>query len=778
MFEQNITVFKDLFKSTDMPFIVPLWKVLQRIKVGKSRKLIDEIRQGNKELKKSLPSILFGGEFAERRSNGLKKHSGLMIVDFDKYPDNETMNEHLETLKQNPHFVSLFVSPSGNGIKGVVRVNDGLDKDSHPKYFKAFQEKFQFEYFDMANSNVDRVCFESYDPNIYINYDATPFVTELIDEGYEYAHKVPVLPITNEDLIIDKIMKWNWKTEFTEGERNRHIFNLAGAFCEYGVSQSHAEFWILRNLVTGSSFSKKETLTAVNSAYRSRQPNTKFFEDYHKIDRVKVGLSLGKKRVMQEFNIDEKTYEHIKEAKENDQFWYFDNNNKVKIDHLKYKLFLEFNGFKKYFPGDTQKPMWVKIKSNIVKETTTERIKDFVLNYLLEQNETDVWRYCVNYGNIFSEQYLLMLESIDLAMLKDTKTTSFIAFQNGILEVTENEIKLTDYLDVNGYVWESHIIKRDFDMVEDFSNDYKTFINNISNNNPTAIECVIGYLLSTYKNKMNNKCIILNDEVISDNPEGGTGKGLFVQGLRQIRRVSVLDGKMHDDKKSFPYQTVSTDTQILVFDDVKKNFDLELKFSLVTEGMTIERKNKDAIKLSVEESPKMLISTNYAIKGEGNSHDRRRHEIEIAQYYGKNLTPFDEFGRQLFDDWNDDDYLRFDNYMVYCLQAYLKNGLIQQNAKNIKMRRFIAETSMEFFEWIEDRENFPFNQRHNKAEYFQNFINDYKDYQKFLRRKRFNIWVQKYASFKGHEFKQGNSNGERWFTIETEPQEHLEEVEF
>jgi len=198
----------------------------------------------------------------------------------------------------------------------------------------------------------------------------------------------------------------------------------------------------------------------------------------------------------------------------------------------------------------------------------------------MDRGEIDVWNYCASYQNIFSENYLSMIESVDLMMLKDTKTKSYIAFENGILEVTKDTIKLVDYIDVDGYVWKSQIIQRDFNQSDNLENEYKTFINNISNNEPIAIECVVGYLLSTYKNKMNNKAIILNDEVISENPEGGTGKGLLVQGLKQIRRVSILDGKTFDDKKSFPYQTVNPETQILVFDDVKKNFDFAKSFSV------------------------------------------------------------------------------------------------------------------------------------------------------------------------------------------------------
>jgi hypothetical protein len=229
--------------------------------------------------------------------------------------------------------------------------------------------------------------------------------------------------------------------------------------------------------------------------------------------------------------------------------------------------------------------------------------------------------------------------------------------------------------------------------------------------------------------------------------------------------VSILDGKTFDDKKSFPYQTVNPETQILVFDDVKKNFDFESKFSIVTEGMTLERKNKDAIKIKVEDSPKMMISTNYAIKGEGNSHDRRRHEIEISQYYGRKLTPYDEFNKQLFDDWDLSEFERFDNYMVLCLQLYLNNGLIKQDAKNIKLRKFIAETSMEFYEWIRDTENVALNTRHDKVTYFNNFIDEYQDFKKWLTRKKFNIWIQKYCTFADFDYNDGNSNGMKWFSI-------------
>src|SRR5699024_7123682 len=264
-----------------------------------------------------------------------------------------------------------------------------------------------------------------------------------------------------------------------------------------------------------------------------------------------------------------------------------------------------------------------------------------------------------------------------------------------------------------------------------------------------------------------NKAVILNDEVISDNPEGGTGKGLFIQGLTNIRNVSILDGKTFDDKKSFPYQTISKDCQVLVFDDVKRNWDFESTFSIVTEGITLERKNKDALKLSVEESPKMVITTNYAIKGSGNSHDRRRHEMEVTQHYGRSKTPYDDFGKQLFDDWSDEEFLRFDNYIANCIQFYLNNGLIEQNTVNLETRKFIASTSMELYEWMEDRDNFVFDHRHNRRDKFELFIADYPDFKngRFkLTQRIFNRWIERYAHYMGMKYETGKYPY-RWFGI-------------
>ena len=95
-------------------------------------------------------------------------------------------------------------------------------------------------------------------------------------------------------------------------------------------------------------------------------------------------------------------------------------------------------------------------------------------------------------------------------------------------------------------------------------------------------------------------------------------------------------------------------------------------------------------------------------------------------------------------------------------------GLVKQNAKNIKLRKFIAESSMEFYEWINDSNNVSLNIMLDKGLSFELFTNDYVDFKKWLTRKKFNIWIQKYCSFKGYEYKEGSSQNMKWFMLSTD----------
>ncbi len=499
-----------------------------------------------------------------------------------------------------------------------------------------------------------------------------------------------------------------------------------------------------------------------------------FFEDTETLKNVSLQIKAGTplKEIKQSLpNIDDTVLIEIKENVTSNDFWIFTKKG-VKIENYLYKLWLESNGFYKYYPEGSESFIFVKVTNNLIDNTNEVKIKDYVLNELLKLKEHKVYEFMSGNQKYFKDDYLNILSESNIFFKEDTIDTGYIYFRNAAVKVTKDNIELIDYLELDGFVWKKHIIDFDFELTNDIDCDFAKFINLISNNNydkVNSITSTIGYLMHSFKTSANNKAVILNDETISENPNGGSGKGIFWNALSKVKRVADINGKSFSFEKSFPYQTVSADTQILVFDDVQKNFKFENLFSVITEGITLEKKNKDAIKIPVSKSPKILITTNYTIGGVGGSFERRKWEVEFSSYFSSKHTPLNEFGRMFFDEWDKSEWLKFYNYMVKCIQMYLTNGLVNFEYVNLEIRKYIKETSFEFYEWA-NNETLKENERLNKTMVFNLFLEEYPDFKRFnLSQKRFWMWVEKYCTFNNITLIKGqDSMGQRYVELKTE----------
>jgi hypothetical protein len=114
----------------------------------------------------------------------------------------------------------------------------------------------------------------------------------------------------------------------------------------------------------------------------------------------------------------------------------------------------------------------------------------------------------------------------------------------------------------------------------------------------------------------------------------------------------------------------------------------------------------------------------------------------------------------LFDDWDVEEWSRFDNYMIECLQLFLAKGLISCAFKSLETKKFQKETSIDFHEWVLDAE-LPENTRFNPTPFYEQFTTEYPDERKFSQ-KRFSQWLDAYAKFRGGITDRGSSNGSRW----------------
>lgn len=791
----QITIFQNI-KETSAPFHRNVEVILDRIRSGASKELVKKIRAEKRkpernELKKLLPAICFSGTFTKRTDSSLIDHSGLICLDFDGYSKQKELLQDKENLSKNKYVYSVFISPSGNGLKVLVKIPS--DVDNHINYFNSLEKHFNSPYFDKTSKNVSRVCYESYDPLIYVNENSS--VWDIIEESeYTEVSKYkdqPTIPITDENKIVEILIKW-WTKKYpmVEGQRNHNVYILAMAFNDFGVNKSLAGY-VLNQYAT-EDFSIREIQRTIDSAYQNTSNfGTKYYEDEERVNQIKAKLRRGvsKKEIriqLQDSHLDTDTIEavlaKVEEENAKQTFWNKNEKGVIKIVHILFKQFLEDSGFYKYCPEGGKNYVFVKVTNNLIDHTSEKEIKDFVLNHLLELDDIAVYNYFADNTRFFKEEFLSMLSTIDIYFIEDTKDSAYLYYKNCAVHITKTEIKPIDYLDLGGYVWKDHVIDRNFIMCNVTDGcSYRKFISNICGGDEGRVESMestIGFLLHGYKNLSYCPAVILNDEVISDNPEGGTGKGLFMNALSKMKKVVTIDGKSFTFERSFAYQLVSADTQILVFDDVKKHFDFERLFSVVTEGLTLEKKNKDAIKIPFSKSPKIAITTNYAIKGSGNSFARRKWELELHQYYSKAFTPLDEFGKLMFGDWNDDDWCEFDNYMIRCLSRYLHTGLVRSKFVNLKIRQLSAETSHDFIEWCGLVDGQPKNsslevgQRLYKNDLYNDFVNEYPDYgpksKMTISRTRFYKWLIAYGLFKyGIAPEEGRDMMGRWIIIHT-----------
>ena len=674
----NITIFQNI-RDTDTPFFRDVFLILDRIKdgAGATKDLVKKIRlEKNKternEMKKRLPAICFSGTFNKRSDASLIQHSGLICLDFDGYAKQKELLQDKENLSRNKYVFSVFISPSGNGLKVLVKIPS--DPINHTNYFNSLEKHFNSTYFDKTSKNVSRVCYESYDPLIHINPNSS--VWDKIEENqYTEVSKVKdvaTIPITDENKIVEILVKW-WSTKYpmSEGQRNQNAFVLAMAFNDFGVNKSLASY--ILNQFANDGFTLREIGLTIDSAYKHTSNfGTKYYEDEDRINQIKAKLRRGvsKKEIryqLQDSNLDidviDSVLNRVEEENDKQTFWHKNDKGIIKIVHILFKQFLEDSGFYKFCPEGSKNYIFVKVTNNLIDHTSEKEIKDFILNYLLNMDDASVYNYFADNTRFFKDEFLTLLSTIDIYFISDTKDTAYLYYKNCAVKVMSDSVTPIDYLDLGGYVWKDHVIDRNFNLCNVSDNfDFKRFISNISNNEQervSTIESTIGFLLHAHKNLSFCPAVILNDEVVTENPEGGTGKGLIMNALGKMKKLVVIDGKSFAFERSFAYQLVSADTQILCFDDVRKHFDFERLFSVVTEGLTLEKKNKDAIKIPFSKSPKIAITTNYAIKGSGNSFARRKWDVELRQYYTKELTPLDEFGKLFFGDWDDDDWCEF-----------------------------------------------------------------------------------------------------------------------
>jgi hypothetical protein len=714
----KLTIFKSIDSDSQSQHL-EISEILSRIKSGTNQFIIHQIRnETNKQqrdfLKKKLMWICFSGTFSKRNNESMIEHSGFMCLDFDGIPEKELL-AWKEKLKANPYTYACFVSPSGNGLKTIWKIPICQTNEEHNLRFDAIADIFSdCRYFDRNVKGWSRVCFESYDRFLYVNEDAQTYTG--INEPIKI--KTPTVTVKSESVDVqktfDKLIKWfESKHNMRKGNRNQGAFTFASGVAEY-LSQSSAEpmltNYIMQNVEQpdGDPFTIRECETCIIQAYRANPTPRKEMNNHT--------VQSDEPNVCKDFIFDES---ELPIDQTPNVFWYSGKTG-LKVDYLALKYFLEGNGFWKYRfnPEDIS---FIRIQNQIVSVVTVDEIRDFTLKFLIEQKQEAAYNLFAE-SSKFDKKYLALLDEKKPRFIKDGKNDSWIFYQNTAVRITAKGTELISYKDVDGYIWRNQILMRDA-SIADYKGDFSQFLLNVSGQSidrTRSLLSAIGYMMHRFKDPSTVRALVINEEAISDEPAGGTGKGLIFQAIARMRVVIFINGKSFDSQKGFVWQRINPDTEVVVLDDIQKTFKVEDIFSILTTGWPIEKKNKGEIYLLPEDSPKIGIPTNNVLKGHSSSHERRKFEVEFYPHYSENHQPIDDFGKTFWNEWDAAEWLRFDNLMWQCLRLYLEFGFLKVEFVNLKYRKLTAECSTEFAEYA--THEFKNNARYNRNDQFKQFM--------------------------------------------------------
>ncbi len=184
----KVTIFQNFNHAISHQHIS---EVLEQIKTGKYKSQVAELQklvnsanidEYNKQ-KKSLLAFTPSGYFVGgRKMQFLKEYSGLIILDFDKLTENH-LSMLCERIPSIPYTLAFFKSPSGSGCKVLVKVSSS--QENHLLAFnqvRLYYENTLALHVDPSGKDITRLCFFSYDPNLYHNIDAATYPVVISNE--------------------------------------------------------------------------------------------------------------------------------------------------------------------------------------------------------------------------------------------------------------------------------------------------------------------------------------------------------------------------------------------------------------------------------------------------------------------------------------------------------------------------------------------------------------------------------------------------------------------
>lgn len=523
-----------------------------------------------------------------------------------------------------------------------------------------------------------------------------------------------------------------------------------------------------------------------------------------------------------------------------EQYWQFEkpgDKKSLQFDYANCYRFLQNRGYWRIMmrSGEFQ---FIHIENKVINIVDNYAIKDYVTGFTEELKERkDVLNMLYRGGTQYlGFEKLSNLKYYHPKFERADKTTQMLFFKEKIWQISGNEIKEINYTEMSGNVWKDKIINYDAkvteplleaipvnaDNREDFPGyqvgevylaltqtgmkcDFLRFLLNASDfywkkrkkggdmtdeeeaviakhllNKLTAI----GYLLHDYKNDSELKAVIGMDGMLSEvgSSHGRTGKSLLGVALEHVIPqvyIAAKSKKLTED--NFLFGEVTEKTKNVFLDDVRANIDFEFFFPLITGKLKVNPKGGQPFTLGKDDTPKLLITTNHAINGDGSSFSDRQVFMAFSDYYNDNHKPVHDFGKNFFTEWDGEQWNLFYNLMANCLMLYFRSlkegwsghgqGVTPPPMDSLEKRRLRQQMGEDFLAWAEEYFSdeqtedemgsyAKLNRRNERKEMYDNLLDRNPQLRKYVTASSFAKRIKSFCKYNGFHYNPEKKNRE------------------